>query len=561
MKATIIAVDFIKDTDGSFKALEMNTGVGFHPLTASMYTDITPITNFVSNNNITEVNYIGNTGLGNLATSPLTLRDLEGGDYAINASFGLRALGIVNNHFSSSADHTFTMHGTQVGATSVPYIEDSDQKLIIRNTFDGTALVDTQYATTAGGFLDLVHNYCTGSEGVDVPKTFIAPYGEDGTEIYSNLLDSQPQFDTIDSSNLRDNGDGIPNYIVKLNSSTVDSDYQNYPKVYKISTSEELDNLKKSLSAEFVLQEYIYNPDDLQEGKAKTYRIISAIAGANLDSLHFFHPYFVTNHTPIPDTVDYKDDNTVQAWDRPAFTQKLSSLSDGSFGQNILGTNVLVGVDNGDIDPDNLTVDSTLRSLTITGLDLDENSYSTATWSGSFTGDTPGDLNTSVVHSKDNLDTTFISMVLGLSDGSTLEVTPSTELLIVTDDLQHTKFIHAEILNTGDKLVKINHIDPSQPAVVVTINSINTQIRVERAIRLDVETTDTFLLKGGTDTSFVLHNGNYGNCICLYCAGYSYGNSNCIGQTCYTYPGCYVGSVYCTGYESSSQYGCLQNKE
>jgi hypothetical protein len=561
MKATIIAVDFIKDTDGSFKALEMNTGVGFHPLTASAYTDITPITSFVSSNNITEVDYIGSHGLGNMATSPLTLRDLEAGDYDKNTNFGPRSLGIVNSYFSSSVDHTFTLHGTQTGATSVPYIEDSNDKLIIRNAFDSTALVDTQYATTAIGFLDFIKEYCTGSNAVEVPKSFIAPWGTDGTEPYSNLLANDPQYDTIDVNNVRDNGTGIPNYIVKLNSSTVESDYQNFPKVYHVTSSDELDDLKKSLSAEFILQEYIYNPEDLVEGKAKTYRIISAIAGPTLESLHFFHPYFVSNHLPIPASTDYRDDHSVQPWDRPAFTQKISSLADSSFGQNVLGSDFIVGADNSDLDPDSLTENYSIRSLAISGLDPNEENYSAQTWTGSFTGTTPGELDFSSIVTHDTINTTFIGLEIGLDDESTLSLTPSAEILGVSADEQNTKFFHAEILEPGDKIIKINHVDPSQPAEVLTVTSVNTKVRVEQAIRMDVESTDTFLVKTGVNTSFVLHNGTYSSCACVYCGGYSYGSSNCINNSCFAYPGCYVGSMYCTGYETSTSYGCLQNKE
>lgn len=560
MKATIIAVDFIKDTDGSFKALEMNTGVGFHPLTASAYTDINPVTSFVSTNNITEVDYIGSHGLGNVAISPLTSRDLEAGDYDKHTNFGPRALGIINDYYSSSADHSFTLHGTQTGATSVPYIEDADDKLIIRNAFDSTALVDTQYASTAIGFLDLVKDYCTGSNAVEVPKSFIAPWGEDGTEPYSNLLSYDPQYDTINIDNVRDNGPGIPNYIVKLNSSTVETDYQNYPIVYNITSSAELDNLKKSLSAEYILQEYIYNPADLVEGKAKTYRIISAIAGPNLESLHFFHPYHVSNHLPIPASIDYRDDNSVQAWDRPAFTQKFASLADMSFGQNVLGSATIVGPDNTDLDPDSITENFTIQSLAVTGLDPDEESYSTQTWTGSFTGNTPGALDFSSITAHDSLDTTFVGMEIGLDDDTTLSITPATEILAVDSSEQNTKFIHAEVLEPGDKIVRINHVDISQPAEVLTVTSINTKVRVEKAIRLDVESTDTFLVKSGVNTSFVLHNATYSGCACVYCGGYSYGSSNCLSGACYAYPGCYTGYLYCTSYESSSSYGCQGDK-
>lgn len=560
MKATIIAVDFVKDTDGSFKALEMNTGVGFHPLSASVYTDITPITDFVANNNITEVDYIGSHGLGNLAATPISMLDLEAGEVNKHTNFGPRALGIINDHFSASADHTFTAHPTQTGATSVPYIEDSNEKLIIRNAYDSTALVDSIYATTALGLLELVRDFCTGSNEVSVPKSFVAPFGDDGTLPYSELLANDPQYDTINVNEIRDNGPGIPNYIVKLNSSTVDTDYQSYPKVYHIETSEQLNDLKKSLTASQILQEYIYNPDDLVEGKAKTYRIISAVAGPTLDSLHFFHPYFVSNHIAIPTAVDYLDDKSVQLWDRAAFVQKFGSLSDANFGQNILGEHTILGPD-GEYDPDAIAEGYVIKSFNVDGLSLDEETVSIPSWTGSFVGTTPGNFDVSSVTQHDQIMTTFVSLHFELSDGSTLDVPPSSEILGVSDSEQNTKFIVAGVAEVGEKLLLVNDQDPSIPPTVVTITSIQAQVRVEQAVRIDVENVDTFAIRHGANSAFILHNGTYSGCACVYCGGYSYGTSNCISNACYTYPGCYQGSLYCTGSEWSTTYGCVQNKE
>jgi hypothetical protein len=220
-----------------------------------------------------------------------------------------------------------------------------------------------------------------------------------------------------------------------------------------------------------------------------------------------------------------------------------------------------VGPENEDMDPDAIAEDYSIRSLAVEGLDPDEENFSITDWRGPYTGLTPGNLDFSSIVQHDTIDTTFISVELGLSDGSTLSLTPATEILILTPDEQNTMFTHAEVLEVGDKLLNINYTDPEAAPEILAVSSVNTRVRVEKAVRIDVESTDTFLIKQGVNTAFVLHNGVYSGCACVTCTGYSYSSSNCLSMSCYSYPGCFTGYMYCTGSEFSSTYGCQQNKQ
>ena len=55
MKGTLISADFIKDSSGNFRILELNTDTGFISNTISSRFDFSDFTTILSNNNITEM--------------------------------------------------------------------------------------------------------------------------------------------------------------------------------------------------------------------------------------------------------------------------------------------------------------------------------------------------------------------------------------------------------------------------------------------------------------------------------------------------------------------------
>ena len=60
---------------------------------------------------------------------------------------------------SSLAKHNISYHDYEVaeGAITVPYIEDSDDKFILRQSYDNTAIIDSSYAADNFEFFDLMN--------------------------------------------------------------------------------------------------------------------------------------------------------------------------------------------------------------------------------------------------------------------------------------------------------------------------------------------------------------------------------------------------------------------
>ena len=77
MKATTIALDLVKDIDGTFKVLELNTNVGFWPISQSAYSNVDLVENYVSSSGATAVHYIGSSLYGDNTNRVTSMFDDE----------------------------------------------------------------------------------------------------------------------------------------------------------------------------------------------------------------------------------------------------------------------------------------------------------------------------------------------------------------------------------------------------------------------------------------------------------------------------------------------------
>lgn len=533
MKATVIAIDFVKDTDGTFKALELNTNVLYHPMQQDAYINTSKITDFISANEITSFEYIGipEAQSSNYAVLVKDLEGPEGADHTTD--FGPRVLKSIATDVSASIDYNENI--VQYTSTTIPYLEDNETTLLFRNAFDSTAIIDTTYAASSLAFLEFVALNCSGE--VEIPNTFIAPSGSDG-QTYGDMIGLEPVLDTIDNAALRDNG-AHPNYIIKLAESTISSDYANYPKLLKITSAEHMQAVKESLTGDLILQEYVLNTDDLIEGRAKTYRMTAAIAGGELEVLDFCDPYFVGNKLPLETSPDFIEDE-IQKWERPAYVQKVNASTQPS--AKFLNSTVFAQVSGskafGDIE-----VGDTIQSFNLTGLDLDEENTNVQTWTGSYDGTFPGSIDTATVEDLTISDGELINLVYVIKyEGGELEGTVESWINTVKDGV--VKFNKPFELAPGDTLLG------SPDNKVIT--EIKTKLKLESAGSLNIEEVDTAAVLGTDGTSFGVHN-KIILCNCYNCYGYASNSSPCIqGPGCYTSPGCSSTYPYCSSYMTNT---------
>ena len=133
MRAVIIGTDFIKDIDGSFKALETNTNIGMD-VDIVTHMDSQALTNLILDNSINEVHLIH---------SSANLQIFENLEIPHDArNFGI----FLSESICLPNNIEYIPHRVDINSVTIPHIEDGDNKLIIRVCYDTTAFMAMVWA-------------------------------------------------------------------------------------------------------------------------------------------------------------------------------------------------------------------------------------------------------------------------------------------------------------------------------------------------------------------------------------------------------------------------------
>jgi hypothetical protein len=552
MRAVIIGTDFIKDTDGSFKTIETNTNVGMD-VNVGRYIDSASFTNFILDNSFEEIHLIyTESNIQITDYSDIVNRNVD--DNTSNfKEFLINSICTPNNI-------TFVPHLLEQNSITIPHIDDSTSKLIIRLAYDTTALIDDEYSRDNFAFLKLMHD----TDSNSIPKSYIN--------------DSDLGVDSIGTT-LRDNGNH-PNYCIKKRITPTDNKV--YPKIYKVNTIEELNNLKSSLEVDEYIQEYIYNTDELINNKTFHYRSVDLVYD-QLDSLNLY-VYEKTNILPIVDNCDFDDDNKVQIWDRPRYLSKvLNGTNEISIKLDADETTKLVLPDNSIITANNLSVNDSLKSIRFTN---DESFTNLDNFSSSFT-DIVNSVNvtsTNVI-SKDTFNYVGSIINIVLDNGSKFSDIPHGKVFKIIEEISSGSVEKNVIMLTygqlkiGDELILIDN----ETNLIETklVQNIEYSYESLNAYRIDVEESDLFLsmeeTEGESKYAILTHNYDY-DCVQSYCNDYPGVVVNCrdcntdylgfysLGQCCrtnygigcftfgyfgYNYTGPSNSAGYCNGFKPS----------
>jgi|GEM_PF-1338828 hypothetical protein len=538
MKAVIVATDLLKDTDGSFKILELNTNVGNVVGDINNYFDIEAFNQFVVSNGIEVIEFINQSmGLND------TVIDVEMAESSVPKAFNT----ILSEYYSGSSTVSLTIHNVEATATTIPFIEDASNKLILRNAYDSTALIDDTYAKDNFEFLKLMYDADVNS----IPKTY--------------FVNDTLGIDSIGEV-IRDNGE-YPNFIVKERYPT--TNYEQYPKIYKINTAEELSNLKSSLPFNTLLQEYIINENDLYNNKLQTYRSVDMIYGSNLEVMNLFSPYVHTNSTILSAAADFDSNNELQYWERPIYLQKVvDRLNTNKF------KNYKVDADSKILDGDgflkninDIVLGDTLKSVQLNNLGWSDNEM--PLYSASVDDVTIGSsiINTNVTNIESFEGVTFWLKEITLNDGTIFSDVDSSTVIakVSTDPSELFRFINFRGLGVNDNIIVVN--TTTNELEIKTISSIQYSYNKETIYKLDVEESDLYLTMEEQSISpiyaLIQHNPAQqcqNNC-CNYsywycgspCNGYSYNGYAYSSGVC-----CAEGSFQCGTYSyySTCPYCC-----
>lgn len=248
MRSVLISTDLVMKSDGTWTPTEINTNTS-HEMpyknkdTGSAtqfldnfgdYVNHVEFNEFLQTNNITTIKTI----------------DVKSGFHRVIESFC--------QHYSG---YTYELHEVSVNSVTIPDVTDGDDVLIIRIAYDSYALVDDLYARDNYEFHNLIKN-----------ETFSSP-------VTFNTGD-EDNIDTITTFEASIDG-VIPNYVVKKRTPGGTADQ--YPVLYRLSSQEQLDNLKASITSDEFIQRYEFNQSSLINNRTNFIRSIDILYGTELE--------------------------------------------------------------------------------------------------------------------------------------------------------------------------------------------------------------------------------------------------------------------------------------
>jgi len=482
MRTVLLGSDFMYNNDGNLVPIEINTSIGWSGYdkleSDEEALDLTGLINFIEEHNFTKIEYIGN----------------------IDSFF---------HNLTGSISVPCEMHRQNQGSITIPNIEDNDETLIIRSAYDTTALVDDQYCKDKVNFLNLIKNSSFGHE--------FAYIDEDG-----NLVNNITTI--LDNNN-------HPNFLLK--SILPDYDKEVYPKLYKISTQEELDTLASTITDGYFLMPYYYNTNNIQEGHVSIIRSLNILFPPNLESIYVGSYHRICENS-IYDNAEYDENLEL----KPEFREQYVTGTKRVFKPKLDDTDLVEMADGTFKTAAELEVGDLLKTIDIPNPFNVDNRDELANFRISYDELAAGaTYSTNAITFKKRISTRTHLVTVKFTDGTDwLDYAASNYL---TERDGEIRFLEAQQLLAGDKFILI---DTSTPDVVSfiekTVESIEGNMQFFSGWDITVERAHLFLTKesGDSSSSYVAIEHNV-----ISCYRFNYNCGQCWQQCgdCNKYQGCY----------------------
>lgn len=470
MRTVLLGTDFTYTSTGQLKPIEINTNVGMENFYLENDDDIynlSNLSNFITQNNFTKVCYIGILRLFDTKLSELC----------------------------NSINIAYEFLPVMSGNLTIPYIEDSNDILIIRSAYDTTAIVDDVYCKDKVNFLKMIQGSSFGSE--------FAYMDEYGTLI-----------STI--TTITDNGNN-PNFILK--SVLPNYDKTQYPKLYKVSNQDELNIILNNVNQDYFLMPYYYNESKLYENQVMIYRSLNILFPPNLESI------FIGSYKKFSDRKNEEpsifDETTFELL--PYFRRKYLTSDLGFNSPKLLDTDLVEMSDGTFKTPVELQEGDIIKSLIIPNpynadLDNDLEEFQ-ITYDEFVSGCT---YTTNVLTSKKKLDRVCRYYDMLFTDGTKWGDVGGSSYIILENN--QIRFKRVEDLLEGDKVVLIDTNSTELLTVLKEIETVTFIKNIFSGWELTVEDRHIFLTKTGSETneSFAAIEHN------TFCGG----KKPCRGKTC-----------------------------
>ena len=480
MKATIIGSDFLQK-DGSVKFLEINTNTTIYNEGADLL-DYTALFDVLNSNNITEFHFIWTESVAyKPLNQPFRFKEI------------LQSKCLENNI-------TYVEYVVPANSITVPYVEDTANRFILRQSFDTTALVDETYCADKFEFFNLM------SSSIYVPKTY---YTSDTLNL--NTLD---EVDYTSTTN--------PNVLIKARYPAYDT--MVYPSLYTVSNNTELNDTINSAEGDYLVQEFIFSEDNLVDGRYSIIRGIDIIYGSNLDIINM-GGYTQSSIIPLSLYVDefISETKKLNQKTRYKYITKEVGRTKGTDYHTDDDSNIL-NYDGSLVNVSAIQLGDYMRSIDF--IDSNENqagnlTQEIATYGWDSTLQQSNDTLTQISSSLQSIISASVEMVMikiTLADGKTWTDTPSCVYYIEEKDSTATRFEIVNSLYVGDKLVITDAT--TNELTTIAITGLEMIFESKTLYTLDFEPSDLFLVDVGDGIFSVMHNGCW--CSWSYCGNYCY---------------------------------------
>lgn len=470
MRGLILGTDLLEYGD-TVKVIELNTNAGL-PNKVMSHIDVTPFFDKLNELEINELHFIYTKGYG-------------GETYVDNEELDLFTLLLKQNCESNNIQ--FTTYPVQQHTLVVPYIEDADNRFILRQSYDDTALIDSVYCADKYELVDLIKNE------------------EYGIKSYT------PTFDTLDQVSISEH----PNLVIKSRYPKYDSNI--YPELYNIVSEETLNEMKNDLQINTFIQEFIFDEKNVVENRVSTIRSVDILFGPTIETINIG----VYRTTSLVD-MDFSENEFITD------TNKYNKKTRFKYINKKLGSNMIsyhVDDESLILNPDKTTttVDELYLGKELFSVDFfDLNGISPSDkdfrrvlfnneWDSTLVNDntTLTTLNSSIdlIENK-TYDTLFIKITL--SNGEYWNDSLTAEYYIEEKNSQKTNWVIVNELNVGDKLITF---DINNDVLVSTeITSLEVVFDTKKIYTIDAEPSDIFLVDVGDSKMAIMHNVNCFNC-------------------------------------------------
>lgn len=483
MKATIIGSDLLIK-DGEVSILEINTNTTIYNEGADLL-DYDGLFNMLVTNNINEFHFIFTE-----TDSHLPLYQPY--------KFKRKLIDKCNEN-----SITFNEYTVPKGSVTVPYIEDAANKFILRQSYDTTALVDETYCADKFGFFSLM------SGSSYIPKTSF-----NGVDLQLNELDS------VDFSDL-----SHPNVVIKARNPEYNS--EEYPQLYSLEDSTQLSELVAGLDGGYLIQEFVYDLENIVDGKYNVIRSIDIIYGSELDVINL-GSYRQSTILPLSFSADEYVDGSRKLNKKSRFKYITKQLGAPNLEYHTDEDSVILDYTGSLKDVSTIQLGDYIRSIDFTDYNdnsagnFDQTKLETFGWSGSLqqSNNTLTQLSSSLqTITSGSVDTLYVKITT--IDGKSWIDAPGCTYYIEESGSLSTRFEKVNKLYIGDKLIVTD--SNTQELTTLEITNLEMEHAQMTIYNLDFEPSDLFLVDLGEGALFsVMHNSCY--CPWQYCGYYCRSN-------------------------------------